>query len=38
MYQLKSKDTYGKILLKTKVKSLGYINTYKRRRKYNKPY
>ena len=30
-HQLKQKGTYSKILLRTKVKSLKYINTYKRR-------
>ena len=29
-YQLKQKGTYSKVLLKTKVKSLEYINIYKR--------
>ena len=32
--QLKYKSTYSKILLRTEVKSLGYINTYKRYRRY----
>ena len=30
-YQLKQRGTYNKILLKTEVKSLKYINTYRRR-------
>ena len=30
MYQLKQKGTYGKVLLKTKVKGLGCINIYKK--------
>ena len=30
MYQLKQKGIYNKVLLKTKVKSLGCIDTYKR--------
>ena len=30
-YQLKQKGTHSKISLKTKVKSLKYINTYKKR-------
>ena len=38
VHQLKQEGTYSKVLLKTKVKSLGYINTYKRYRKYNRPY
>ena len=37
-HQLKQKGTYSKILLKTEVKSLGYINTYKRHWQYNRPY
>ena len=38
MHQLKQRGTYNKILLRTEVKSLKYINTYKRRRQYNRPY
>ena len=38
MYQLKLKSTYGKVSPRTKVRSLRYINTYKRYQKYNKPY
>ena len=30
-HQLKQKGIYSKVLLKTKVKSLGHINTYKGR-------
>ena len=37
-HQLKQRGTYSKVLLKTKVKSLGYINTHKRRQQYNGPY
>ena len=36
--QLKLESTYSKILLKTKVKSLEYINAYKRYRRYKKFY
>ena len=36
--QLKSESTYSKILLKTKVKSLGRVNTYKRYKRYKKSY
>ena len=36
--QLKLESTYSKILLKTKVKSLGYINIYKRYKRYKKFY
>ena len=36
--QLKLKSTYSKILLRTEVKSLRYINTYKRYRRYKKSY
>ena len=36
--QLKLGSTYNKILLRTKVKSLGYINTYKKYRRYKKSY
>ena len=38
MYQLKLKGTYSKVLLKTKVKNLKYINIYRRYSVYNKPY
>ena len=38
MNQLESESTYKKIMLKTKVKSLGYINTHKRYKKYKKSY
>ena len=31
MYQLKSEGTYSKVLLRTKVKNLGHINTYRGR-------
>ena len=38
MNQLKSGSTYGKILLRTEVKSLKYINTYKKYKRYEKFY
>ena len=37
-HQLEQKGTYSKVLPKTKVKSLGYINTYKKYKKYKKSY
>ena len=37
-YQLKQRGTYSKVPPRTKVKSLKYINTYKGRKKYIKPY
>ena len=37
-HQLKQRGTYSKVLPKTKVKSLRYINIYRRRRQYNGPY
>ena len=37
-YQLKQRSTYSKVLLRTKVKNLKYINTYKRYKEYNRPY
>ena len=36
--QLELESIYSKILLRTKVKSLGYVNTYKRYRRYKKFY
>ena len=36
--QLELGSTYGKILLRTEVKSLGYVNTYKRYKRYKKFY
>ena len=36
--QLKSGSTYSKISLKTEVKSLKCINTYKRYKRYKKSY
>ena len=36
--QLKLESTYSKILLKTKVKSLECVNTYKRYKRYKKFY
>ena len=36
--QLKLKNTYSKILLRTEVKSLGCINTYKKYKRYEKFY
>ena len=36
--QLKSGSTYSKILLKTEVKSLGCVNTYKKYKRYKKSY
>ena len=38
MYQLKQKSTHGKVLLGTKVKSLEYIDIYKKCQQYNRPY
>ena len=38
MNQLKLGSTYGKISLRTKVKSLGRVNTYKRYKRYKKSY
>ena len=36
--QLKSGSIYSKILLKTKVKSPGCVNTYKKYKRYEKSY
>ena len=38
MNQLELGSTYNKILLKTEVKSPGYINIYKKYKKYKKSY
>ena len=38
MNQLELKNTYSKILPKTEVKSLKYVNTYKRYKRYKKSY
>ena len=38
VYQVNTVTIYSKILLKTEVKSLKYINIYKRRRQYNRLY
>ena len=38
MNQLKSESTYSKISLRTEVKSLKRVNTYKKYKRYKKSY